>query len=518
MLVTSEASTKADRPAIYATDAIHTGAAQGCLGFLQFLLDEGHETDVNRRDPFGYTPLHHAFGGERQHETIQWLVSRGADIDAELSIRGATLLHVACYDGKFDDAGFLLDAGFIKKLLLSGTSLDPYPGGLSPVSMAASNHQIQILELFHKAGRDFSTEEQAIAQALQLKEGDEYLHKDLQNPLPTLNWLLVHGAPAVLTSKSISAALVDYCYLESDSHGTWPYDVLSHLLELGLDPNTSYDGSSIFWHCYNALNLPMCQLLMEYGADGDQLHDLFDDIFSFSWDWDTSPGYYDKAYNHQDHGKGNPNADGLRFLLDCDMKAPSAMPPMWLALATEKWAFARLLIDYGAPVTDLDTTAPNGTDYPHHHHEMFLWGLRNAPSLSTLSTKAFSELLDYWYLVTRDENSAFTQAVSPNILARLSPADEHFMCSVDSAIALLERGADPLQKDDEGVSAMDIIELDLAERHASQSTEVSLLDFMKLRTERNANSRVYKLTFHWVSRKGSWETRSYFKDEDSQSP
>ncbi|RYP63045.1 hypothetical protein DL771_009460 [Monosporascus sp. 5C6A] len=96
---------------------------------------------------------------------------------------------------------------FIEKLLLGGASLDPLPGELSPVAIAASQHWIHILELFKKAGKGFSTEDQAVVQALLSKEG-EYLHNDLLNPLLTVDWLLEHGTPAPLSSESISAALM----------------------------------------------------------------------------------------------------------------------------------------------------------------------------------------------------------------------------------------------------------------------------------------------------------------------
>ncbi|RYP43446.1 hypothetical protein DL770_011661 [Monosporascus sp. CRB-9-2] len=681
LLVSRGALTKFDRSATDSTDAFHIAAAEGCLKFMQFLFQEGYEADINRQDPSGYTPLHYAFGGARRHQTIQWLQARGADINAEFN-GGATLLHLACYDANFEDAGFLLDAGasvnkvwewnhagrqyrlrpigiccmnprntdgmvreedldtafhkimsdivnrsrFIEKLLLSGASLDPLPGELSPAAMAASQHWIHILKLFKEAGRDFSTESQAIVQALLLKEEREYLHKGLLNPLPTVDWLLAHGTPAVLNSESISAALVDYLYLKTQQ--TWPCDVFRRLLEHGLDPNATYQGLSLFRHSYNGRNLHLSQLLMEYGAHKDQLHDLFDEILDYL---ELDPLHYSFGNNHgyQDYEEWIEAAADLQYLLDCDisgvlLKSPKSllkalekhsieaarilldagspnvsgvtdsgqtclhllaasplshtedglriaervlelkpdpnvlhglpdMSPMWLALANEKWVFARLLIDHGAHITDLEASALNGTDYPHHHHGLFLWGLHEVESPYTLGIKVFSELLDCWYLVTRDKKSSFTQGVTretalfytfsllhdtdvgikwllnpevdinwgpdhgptavANILMRLSTTEEYLVHQMRRVMVLLEHGADPLRKDGRGMSAMDTIKLNLEKCAMSQGTEVSLLDFMK--PERDADNRLYKLTFR-SSLRDSWETRSYAEDHDNQ--
>ncbi|RYO96224.1 hypothetical protein DL765_011649 [Monosporascus sp. GIB2] len=628
---------------------------------MQFLFQEGYEADINRRDPSGYTPLHYAFEGAFHHRTNQWLQARGADINADFN-GGATLLHLACYDSNFANAGFLLDAGasvnkvwewdhadaiageeepgtafhevmsdtlnrsrFIEKLLLSGASLDPLPGELSPVAMAASQHWIHILELFKKAGRDFSSESQAIVQALLLKQEGAYLHKDLLNPLPTVDWILAHGTPAVLNSELISEVLVENGYLENQQ--AWSCDVFRRLLGRGLDPNAAYDGLSLFSHSYNRWNLGVCQLLMTSGANEDQLHDLLDDILSDLEELQglvTREDSFSDNHIHQD-GECNQTAADLRFLLDCDingvlLNSPKSllkalkkqslqvarflldagspnvsgvtdsgqtclhfladspfshtedglriaervlklkpdpnvvhtqpdMSPMWLALANKRWAFARLLIDHGAHITDLEASALNGTDCAHHHHELFLWGLHAAEGLHTLGIKGFSELLDCWYLVTRDEKSSFTQGVTretalfytssllhdtdscikwllnpevdinwapkhgptavANILMRLSTTEKYLARRIRGVIILLEHGADPLRKDGRGTSAMGIIKLGLEECAMCQGTEVSLLDFMQL--ERDADNCLYKLTFR-SSLWDSWETRSYAED------
>ncbi|RYP41253.1 hypothetical protein DL768_010527 [Monosporascus sp. mg162] len=630
-----------------ATDAFHIAAARGCLKFMQFLFQEGYEADVNRKDPSGYAPLHYAFGDARRHQTIQWLQARGADIDAEFK-RGATLLHLACYDANFEDAGFLLDAGasvnkvcewnhagrqyrlrpidiccmnprntdgtvreedpgtsfhkimsdianrsrFIEKLLLSGASLDPLPGELSPVAMAASQHWIHILELFKKAGRDYSTEDQAIVQALLLKKEGEYLHRDVSQPIADSGLAL----------------------------GARHADCPQQRIDFG-----SPRRLSLFRHSYNGGNLHLSRLLMEYGAHEDQLHDLFDEILD---DLELDP-LRDLFGNDDDHEEWNQAAADLRYLLDCDisgvlLKSPKSllkalkkqsikiarilldagspnasgvtdagqsclhflaasplantedylhvtkrvlelgtdpkigrglpdMSPMWLALGNERWAFARLLVDYGTHITGLEASGLNRRHHPHHHHQSFLWGLRNAPPPSTLGTKVFSELLDSWYLITRDEKSSLTQGAThetalfytysllhdpysgikwllnpevdinwapdrgptalANLVMRLSRTDEYLKYLIGNVMILLERGADPLRKDGRGISAMDIIKLDLEECATSQGAEVSLLDYMNL--ERDADNRLYKLRFR-SSLWDSWETRSYAEDQDNE--
>ncbi|RYP06362.1 hypothetical protein DL764_003207 [Monosporascus ibericus] len=574
------------------TDAFHIAAAEGCLEFMQFLFQEGYEADINRQDPSGYSPLHYAFEGARRHQTLQWLLARGADINAEFN-RGATLLHVTCYDAHFEDAGFLLDAG--------------------------ASHWIHILKLFKKAGRDFSTEDQAIAQAVLLKKEGKYLHRELLNPLPTVNWLLAHGTPAVLNSESILAALVDYFHLRTQQ--TWPCEVFRRLLDHGLDPNATYERQSLFWQSYKGRNLHLSQLLIAYGAHQDQLHDLFDELI----DGLESDPLRD-IWGYNDDHKWNQLADDFLYLLDCDISqallrspesllkalkiqsiqlarilldvgSPNAsgvtdagqtclhflasspladskdylyvtkrllelgadprigrglpgMSPMWLALGNQRWAFARLLVDYGAHATRLESSGLK-RDHPHHHHQSFLWGLRNAPPPFTLGTRIFIELLNCWYLVTRDEKSSFTQGVTretalfytysqmrdpysgikwllnpevdinwapdrgptalTNLAVWLSATDKYLEDRIRNVMILLEHGADPLRKDGRGISAMDIIKLDLEKCAMFQGTKVPLLEAMTL--EHDADNRLYKLKFR-PSLGGSWETRSYAEEQD----
>ena len=70
----------------------HRHVPDGWLPAVKFLVEELH-ADVNERDHFGYTPLHHA-ASRGDNELIKYLVSKGADPKA-VSRSGQTTVDLA---------------------------------------------------------------------------------------------------------------------------------------------------------------------------------------------------------------------------------------------------------------------------------------------------------------------------------------------------------------------------------------------------------------------------------------
>ncbi|MCL7390365.1 MAG: ankyrin repeat domain-containing protein [Thaumarchaeota archaeon] len=82
-------------------------AERGYLEEVRRLLDKG--ADVNARNDWWETPLHHAANGGHL-SVVKLLVERGADINAR-DINGWTPLHYAAQNGYLDVIEFLVEKG-----------------------------------------------------------------------------------------------------------------------------------------------------------------------------------------------------------------------------------------------------------------------------------------------------------------------------------------------------------------------------------------------------------------------
>ncbi|KAM7201663.1 Ankyrin repeat-containing domain protein [Rhypophila sp. PSN 637] len=121
--------------------ALHVASARGMLSIIDHLYSN-FNIDINMRDPWGYTPLHHAARGLRGQprspvfrETAVRLLSLGADIDL-INIDGETPLATAVREGNFLAA---------IRLLKLGASADPRPhepgaAAVRPLFLCARYH------------------------------------------------------------------------------------------------------------------------------------------------------------------------------------------------------------------------------------------------------------------------------------------------------------------------------------------------------------------------------------------
>ncbi|KAK4514082.1 p48 polypeptide of DNA primase [Mucor velutinosus] len=134
---------------------LHGAAMNGNVGLVKFALDHGAPIDsvVN-----GYMPLQLACINENHIAVVQYLIDRGADVNAQRWSRkhsadksqavagatGSTALHVACANGCTKIVDLLLRNG--AKINVK----DKY--GSRPVDVAAAKHHVEIVKLLETFG------------------------------------------------------------------------------------------------------------------------------------------------------------------------------------------------------------------------------------------------------------------------------------------------------------------------------------------------------------------------------
>ncbi|KAG2212822.1 hypothetical protein INT46_008483 [Mucor plumbeus] len=131
---------------------LHGAAMNGNVGLVKFALDHGAHIDsvVN-----GYMPLQLACINENHIAVVQYLIDRGADVNAQrhhsadksqavAGATGSTALHVACANGCTKIVDLLLRNG--AKINVK----DKY--GSRPVDVAAAKHHVEIVKLLETFG------------------------------------------------------------------------------------------------------------------------------------------------------------------------------------------------------------------------------------------------------------------------------------------------------------------------------------------------------------------------------
>ncbi|ELU04008.1 hypothetical protein CAPTEDRAFT_58961, partial [Capitella teleta] len=92
------------------SSALHFACAQGNLHMARFLLE--NDSDVNRRDHSGKSPLHFAFLNVKRQKLLDAfvLLSRGADPNA-IDDKGNAPLHYAIQNKQVAIADLLIEFG-----------------------------------------------------------------------------------------------------------------------------------------------------------------------------------------------------------------------------------------------------------------------------------------------------------------------------------------------------------------------------------------------------------------------
>lgn len=104
-----------DAGAAQGVTALHDAARMGLAGVVQYLVEQGIQTDVDVRDTRTLTPLYHAYAGRRWDSTVPLLLQLGADVNVDIKLfmpyTAITPMGEACRLGHFAAADRLLDLG-----------------------------------------------------------------------------------------------------------------------------------------------------------------------------------------------------------------------------------------------------------------------------------------------------------------------------------------------------------------------------------------------------------------------
>lgn len=155
--------------------ALHYAAALGQVDLVKYLVEKGHQTDVNVQDRRTLTPLYYAYANGRWDSTVPLLVQMGADINVEIKFYQPyctiTPLGEAVRLGNFEDAQKLIDLGadpshgFVATGAGHRKGLSPLHLGCMPSARRRSSDQffddaekavqrIKIMETFIAKGSD----------------------------------------------------------------------------------------------------------------------------------------------------------------------------------------------------------------------------------------------------------------------------------------------------------------------------------------------------------------------------
>lgn len=134
-----EGSHPSGLPDHYDSTALHHAAALGQADLVRYLVDNGHQTDVDVRDRRTLTPFYYAYANSRWDSTAPLLLQMGADINVEIKFYQPyctiTPLGEAVRLGNFGEAQKLLDLGADHSRGFVATGAG-HRKGLSPLHLA----------------------------------------------------------------------------------------------------------------------------------------------------------------------------------------------------------------------------------------------------------------------------------------------------------------------------------------------------------------------------------------------
>lgn len=100
--------------------ALHYATLKGDIKFAQFLLNRTKEKIINKKNVFGYTPLHFA-ASRGEYELVQILLKHGAHVNP-IGANGKTPLHLASEMGRIETTILLIAHGGQSKQIDFGCS------------------------------------------------------------------------------------------------------------------------------------------------------------------------------------------------------------------------------------------------------------------------------------------------------------------------------------------------------------------------------------------------------------
>jgi ankyrin repeat protein len=166
-----EGSTDVNVKDMFGCTPLHWAVLADTNDVADFLVGRGAE--ITARDNTGFTPIMVAHG----LDMIEFLISKGADVNVKMAGNGRTRLHTACFSGVEEMAEFLIKKGadvnikdnwgntplhlaaskghvdVVKLLLKNQANIDAKSiGGYTPLRRAQEKNYTEIVELLRKHG------------------------------------------------------------------------------------------------------------------------------------------------------------------------------------------------------------------------------------------------------------------------------------------------------------------------------------------------------------------------------
>jgi ankyrin repeat protein len=254
----------------YDSTALHHAAALGQVDLVKYLVEAGHQTDIDVRDRRTLTPFYYAYANGRWESTIPSLLQMGADINVEIKFYQPyctiTPLGEAVRLGNFEDALKLLELGADPSHGFVATGAG-HRNGLSPLHLGCmpsarpSGGSPKLFDEARKAVQRIKIMEAFIAKGADIHStdcyGDTALISAVQNRvLPSVRVLIAAGADVnarnslgrTVTMQAVLGPSKPPPHSLVDGHVSIPdsirvlSDILSELVKAGarvddVDPN-----------------------------------------------------------------------------------------------------------------------------------------------------------------------------------------------------------------------------------------------------------------------------------------
>jgi len=359
---------------------LHLAAYVGDVERVRALLDSG--TDVNTRDPHGWTPLHCAIS-QNQVAVARLLVARGADPDAVAEDEGFNRNHVS---GTALYRAIAVSHSDLVELLIDGgadiNAPDRY--GRTPLWSAARRGQSEIVRLLIAKGADANVQggDNYFCEGIPLGAAIAEGHLDAVDALVAggadvnakgeSGWTLLHVAVTSYYSSAVEAALP----MARPDAGTPQEDwdryatsarqlreatmvrMIQLLIAHGANVNTGDDEGITPLHCaaYHAY-ADVAGLLIAHGADvnAKSVRDPTPD--GIMWEWDRGfrmePGV---TPLHEAVAGWDPNVTDVFVTHGAEVNVAdeSGRTPLHYAAGRASVRIIGLLIAQGADVNAVD--------------------------------------------------------------------------------------------------------------------------------------------------------------------
>jgi len=228
----------------YGTTALYRSCFDGALDITKVLVDAGANINFKRMD--GFSPLYIAVVNNQKH-IVEYLVSKGVNIDEKNGQQENTALVKACFDGSLDIAKVLVDAGANMNLKTKDK--------ISPLLYAVEYKHKHIVEYLISKGVNIDEKNGQVENTALIKACEN-------GSLDIAKVLVDAGANINLKSKAGFAPL----YMAVDKKHK---PIVEYLISKGVNVNEKNgldNGSALYLASYNG-SLEIVTMLVDAGAD-----------------------------------------------------------------------------------------------------------------------------------------------------------------------------------------------------------------------------------------------------------